>query len=205
MRRITTIMFDLSEVLISGLFGLEKELSGLVGQSEESLLAPFGGENLVSLCRGEMSEDDYLAQILECEGWSTSIEDLKVVIRGNFHRQMEGMVSLVEGLSSRYTVVLVSDHAREWVEYIEGAHPFMRVFDRKVYSFYTGKTKSDPSCFPDLLSLLERKGGECVFVDDMASNVENARLAGIHGIVFQGREALEAEFSSLGIMVTHGS
>jgi 2-haloacid dehalogenase len=75
------------------------------------------------------------------------------------------------------------------------------VFERRLFSFDIGKTKNDPACFPAVLSLLDRTGGECVFVDDTPVNVENARSAGIHGIVFKGREALETEFSTLGIEV----
>ena len=37
----TTIMFDLSEVLISGLVGIEKGLSPVLGEPEETLLLKF--------------------------------------------------------------------------------------------------------------------------------------------------------------------
>jgi putative hydrolase of the HAD superfamily len=202
---ITTILFDLSEVLISGLVGFEKKLCALLGMSQEGVRARFRLEEVRCLCRGEMTEDEYLKGILESEGWNIPVEKMKEVIRANFHREEDGMISLVERLSSRYALVLLSDHVREWVEYIEGIHPFLQVFERKLFSFDIGKTKDDPECFPAVLSMLGREGSECVFVDDTPVNVENARLAGIHGIVFQGREALEAELAALGVEVGHGS
>jgi putative hydrolase of the HAD superfamily len=201
MNTITTILFDLSEVLISGLMGFEKKFAAMVGMDAESLRSRFDIEEVRRVCRGEVTEDDYLRAKLKRERWRVPLRILKAVIRRNFRREEEGMVSLVESLSSRYSVVLVSDHVREWVEYIEKIHPFLQKLDRRIYSFDIGKTKDDPSCFPAVLSMLEKNGSECVFVDDTPVNVENARLAGIHGIVFRGREALEAEFSTLGIAV----
>jgi len=173
----------------------------MVGVPAESLRSRFRIEDVKRVCRGEMTENEYLGGVLEREGWSVPLEAFKEVIRGNFHREEEGMIPLVEELSSRYSVVLLSDHVREWVEYIEGIHPFLEAFERKLFSFDIGKTKDDPSCFPAVLSLLGKEGGECIFVDDTPVNVENARLAGMHGIVFKGREALEADFAALGIEV----
>ena len=103
MREITTIMFDLSEVLISGLVGFEEELAAMVGVPAESLLTAFRIRDVHRVCRGEMTEDEYLGGVLGSEGWDVSLEDLKRVIRGNFHREEDGMIALAEDLSSRVT------------------------------------------------------------------------------------------------------
>jgi FMN phosphatase YigB (HAD superfamily) len=197
---LTTLLFDLSEVLITGLFGVEKALARIVGETEEMIFPRLGGDRLDRLCRGEISEDEYLAEICEAEGWIANAEALKGAIRSNFHGRIDGMVELVEYLSQDYEVVLVSDHAREWIDYIERTHTFLQQFDRRVYSFETGRTKSEPTCFPALLELLGRTAEQCVFVDDRAVNVDQARRAGIRAVRFRGIEALTAEFQSLGIL-----
>lgn len=198
---VNTVMFDLSDVLICGLIGIDKELCPVLGQSRETILSRFGGDRLQGLCRGELSEDNYLSHLLESAGWSVPLDDLKRAIRRNFHHQVEGMVPLVQRLSGKYPLVLVSDHAREWIEYIERIHPFLALFQRRIYSFETGMLKSDTACFPRVLAMLQRRGEECVFTDDTAGNVDQARAAGIHGILFRNREGVVAELERIGIAV----
>jgi HAD superfamily hydrolase (TIGR01509 family) len=43
--------------------------------------------------------------------------------------------------------------------------------------------------------------GDCVFVDDSSKNVEGARAAGMHGLLFVGPDELRAELRALGFAV----
>lgn len=79
------ILFDLSETILAGLVCIEKPLSIRLGVDESRILPAFGGELLSRLCRGELTEDQYLKWILEQQGWETQAEELKEVIRRNFH------------------------------------------------------------------------------------------------------------------------
>jgi HAD superfamily hydrolase (TIGR01509 family) len=201
MNTITTVLLDLSEVLISGLLGTERELAPRLGVPAETLMKRFGGDRLRQLCRGDLTEDEYLRQIRKSEGWAVPIRELKAALRRNFRRTIDGMPALLERLARQpVTLVLVSDHAREWIAHIERIHPFLERFHRRVYSFETRLIKDEPACFPALLAALGREGRECVFVDDHPRNVEQARQAGIHGIVFQGSERLEQELAELGVL-----
>jgi hypothetical protein len=85
---ITTLIFDLSEVLIAGLIGIEKPLAEQLRIPEEAVLPAFGGELLENLCRGKMSEDVYLTTIVEQQQWSISISTLKNTIRENLGRRV---------------------------------------------------------------------------------------------------------------------
>jgi len=199
MTRFSTIMFDLSEVLIRGLVGIEGELSHLLGQPEETILPKLGGNRLRTLFGGSLTAGEYLRQIIESEKWDVHRDDIKALIRQNFHHEVDGMISLVESLSQRYPLVLVSDHAREWIDYIEHVHGFMSLFRNKVYSFQTGRTKDEPDCFPALLSSLGLSGGDCVFTDDNPRNVEQARRTGIHAVPYHDRASLVHELGSIGI------
>jgi hypothetical protein len=60
---IRTIIFDLSEVLIAGLLGVEHILSPRLSLPPETILAALGGGSLRELCRGLITEEEYLAGV----------------------------------------------------------------------------------------------------------------------------------------------
>ena len=109
-------------------------------------------------------------------------------------RRLEGVVDLV----------LVSDHVREWIAYIEDVHPFLDLFERRVYSFETRLLKDDPGAFDEILRRVERAADACLFIDDNPRNVATAEAAGIRAVRFEGREALEVRLRELGVQIPRG-
>jgi putative hydrolase of the HAD superfamily len=187
---IKTIIFDLSEVLIAGLCGVEETLALRLGSPPPEVLSAFGGDLLVQLCRGEISEDVFLKSVIATNGWNISMDELKQSIRANFRRKVPGMENLLERLAAQYELVLLSDHAKEWVQHIHEIHPHLQIFRARIYSFEFGQTKNEPSTFQRLLELIHRRGDECVFVDDNLGNIECARSAGIQAFHFTNAETL---------------
>jgi HAD superfamily hydrolase (TIGR01509 family) len=196
---IKTIIFDLSEVLISGLIGIENPLAERLGIPESHIIAAFTNPFLWALCRGEMSEDAYLAQTIGQQGWNVSAEELKDLIRKNLHRRVAGMEVILTGLQSRYELVLLSDHSAEWIEYIQSIHPFLADFRHRFFSFQLGRTKQEQSTFRTVLAAIGREPEECLFIDDNPQNVSVACTVGIPGIVFTSAEALTQELAARGI------
>jgi HAD superfamily hydrolase (TIGR01509 family) len=198
-QRITTLIFDLSEVLIAGLVGVEASLAPHLGVSEQQCLDLLGGQNLQDLCCGKITEQQFLeAAMHRCEP-SIPIDRVKPLIRENFHRQVEGMDSLLEHLAPRHELVLLSDHAREWVEYILTAHPFLRRFDSRIFSFELGQTKAQTQTFHRVLQMVGRSGPQCLFIDDNPGNVKRATEAGITCILFESAPQLRRALASHGI------
>ncbi len=197
---IRTLIFDLSEVLIAGLLGVEKGLAARLGLPEDAILTALGGELLRDLCRGRMSEETYLARAIERQGWDVSIDTLQRAIRQNLRRRVDGMEALVRHLARRYDLVLHSDHAVEWVAYVRRVHPFLELFAYQAFSFDLGRTKEEPATFRRLLQIIEREARECLFVDDNPTNVRAANAAGIAGIVVTGAGALSAELARRGLV-----
>jgi len=181
---IRTIIFDLSEVLIAGLFGIEGPLAELLGVPRSTVLPAFGGSLLDDLCRARLTEDEYLVRIISRQGWHTAPARLKPVIRRNFHRRVAGMQPVVDRLKLRYELVLLSDHAREWIAYIQEVHSVFNAFGALFFSYELGQTKSDPTTFARVLDQLGQTAERCLFVDDSERNVASARSAGIDGVRF---------------------
>ena len=184
MNGIQTVIFDLSEVLIAGLFGIEVLLAEQLRVPGSTILPAFGGYLLEELCCARLSEDEYLQRIINRQGWTVSAEHLKSVIRRNFHRHVPGMQAVLDRLKPRYELVLLSDHALEWMAYIQMVHSFFDKFGALFFSYELGQTKSDPTTFALVLGELGQKAQQCLFVDDSERNVATAGSAGLSSIRF---------------------
>ena len=73
---ITHLIFDLSEVLIRGLVGIDDALGEILGIKSDRLLHKFGGNDLRALCKNDITEDEYLKNIITKEKWNCSLKEL---------------------------------------------------------------------------------------------------------------------------------
>jgi HAD superfamily hydrolase (TIGR01509 family) len=199
MSRIQSIIFDLSEVIIAGLFGIEVPLAQRLRVPSHTILPAFGGDLLVELCCARLTEDEYLKRIISQQGWSVSPEHLKPVIRHNFHQHVPGMQSVLKRLKPRYELVLLSDHALEWMAYIRRVHSFFDKFGASFFSYELGQTKSDPTTFALVLDGLGRRPQQCLFVDDSERNVATARSVGLPSIRFVDSAQLVQQLHRAGV------
>ncbi len=195
----TTILCDLSEVLIAGLLGVEKQLGPLVALSGREFLAALAHPTLSELFRGRISEEAYLSQLVDRQRWDLPVETLKQQIRLNFHHQVEGTLDIISELAVSYPVVLVSDHAREWVAYITDVHPFLSLFTRTFYSYEYGYLKSEPAAFRHILDCLGAAPEECLLIDDSEPNTVVAAGLGISTIRFTTAAALAQQLAEMGL------
>jgi len=196
---IRSIIFDLSEVLIAGLVGIEKELSQELPLPEDEILPCFGGDLRDELFVGNISEDTYLRQIITREQWRIGTARLKTVIRDNFHNKVEGTLPILTELASRYELALLSDHAREWIAYIESVHSFLEMFEHTFYSYDLGKLKNDPETFSEILDAMSFPPRSYLFIDDNPVNVKTAEAVDIPSIRFVNAEQLASELERRGV------
>jgi HAD superfamily hydrolase (TIGR01509 family) len=199
MSSIQTIILDLSEVLIAGLLGIEVPLAQRLGVPSSTNLPAFGGDLLQELCCARLTEDEYLERIIDRQGWRVSAEHLKPVIRRNFHRHVPGMQPVLSRLEPRYELVLLSDHALEWMAYIRRVHSFFTRFRASFFSYELGRTKSDPTTFALVLDELGRRPRQCLFVDDSERNVATARSVGLPSIRFADSAQLVRQLCRAGV------
>lgn len=192
---IRCIIFDLSEVLIAGLVGVEQELSPLLSVPEEQILSYFSGGLFYDLLLGEVPEEVYLEDVIARAGWSIGVAKLKAAIRRNFHSEVDGAVGLLRRLAAVRDIVLLSDHAAEWIAYIRSIHSFFDLFKRTFFSFDLKSMKNEPETFRRVLDALSILPTECLFVDDNAENVAVAQSVGIPSLRFVNTELLAAELA----------
>ena len=197
---IKNIIFDLSEVIISGYHGVEKLLREQFDIPEQDFKEQkqLKNELFLDLMRGNLSEEEYLKELLQGTNWNISIKQLKTAIRQNLNQPIPGTMEIVKELKAKgnYQLILLSDHAREWMEYIEEKNKDLKIFDKKIFSYDIGAVKSDKQTFKTVLEKVAIVADETLFIDDYEKNVKNAKAVGIHGIVFENAEQLRKTLSS---------
>jgi HAD superfamily hydrolase (TIGR01509 family) len=191
-------IFDLSEVLIAGLVGIEIPLAAFIDLPKDEILRSFAGQLLEDICCGKISEDIYLEQIIHNQNWNISADALKNCIRENFHREIQGTQAVLKRLVQKYDVALLSDHAREWVNYICDIHPFISEFKQTFFSYELGTTKKNLETFQIVLEKMSWYAEDCWLIDDSLQNIATAASVGINGIHFQNAKQLNAELSRAG-------
>lgn len=179
-----TIILDLSEVIIRGILGIENELAPILNLEAGEIISGFGGDNLRNICVGKLSEKDYFQTVIEQNKWEITIQKMIDIVRNNFNFEIPGMPSYIYELSKRNSLILYSDHAKEWITYIQKQHSFLHVFKEKVYSFEQNCLKSDNDAFPLLLQRLNLGSSDVIFIDDNIENIRNAISTGIDSIHF---------------------
>lgn len=202
MKMIEYILFDLAEVCVRGILGVEKEiakLSGFDAEHVKRLLKGEKGRNLDPFFEGRQSEEEYLSGIVEESG--LSMEAVKSLIR-NYFTEIPGTSDIIKRLKKRgYKVGLLSDHSREWIEHIEAKFPFMELFDERCYSFESGYTKTVPQSFWYALIGLNADAAKTLFIDDYQGNLDVAKKAGIAYVhQFVDAPSLEKSLVNFGLL-----
>jgi putative hydrolase of the HAD superfamily len=192
------LIFDLFDTLIEGLSHFTEELSTRLTLATSDVIAGLGGEPLVALTEGRISEATYWQHVLERTHWPITVPELRAGVRHTFRKAVPGMPELLMSLR-QHRLVLFSDQAREWWEEIEATHAFIHVFERRFLSCDMGQTKRHVGTFQRVLAELGAVPHHCVFIDDLSWNVERAERVGLRSHHFTSTAALRAFLAQEGI------
>ena len=100
-------------------------------------------------------------------------------------RRDEAAVAYALSLQQRpaTTVAIISNTNAAHVLWLDEHLPELRAFDLVMMSNEVGLLKPDPAIFTTALELLDVLPAQAIFIDDIAENVEAARVLGIAGLV----------------------
>ena len=186
MVKIETIIFDLSEVYVQGIKGVEFEIARVLDLNKDYVRNILRGEKTQQLFRGEMSEEQYWNGIISennfprrVDGYGSTADFLKSVVRENF-REIPGTREVIENLNKEgYQLVMLSDNASEWAKDCMERYPLQKLFSVLNWSFEEGVTKKDPEIYVRALDRAGAMGDTTLFIDNNSRNFPPARDAGI--------------------------
>lgn len=196
---IKTVIFDLSEVYLRGIWGSHVLIEKILGIDIKEEY--FYNVSFNKFMLGEITEDDYLKTIIVENSWDITVEQLKHAIRENF-KEIAGTRKIIEKLEEKgYDLVLLSNHGKEWIEYCEAHYDFHKLFKEVIYSYQVKKLKPNKDIFTYVLTNLHLKPKETLFIDDNQKNIVAARTNGMWAIQFSSPKKLMADLSKFNISV----
>jgi putative hydrolase of the HAD superfamily len=104
------------------------------------------------------------------------------------------------------TGILSNMHA-DLLDRIRQNPPWLSAFDVSVFSCDLGLVKPDARIYRSLLDRLQLAPADVLFIDDAPGNIEAARAAGLHGIMFTSSDQLRADLAAepFGISIANDS
>ena len=99
---------------------------------------------------------------------------------------------------------MLTNNVREWEPLWRAKLPVDEIFETVVDSAFVGMRKPDPAIYAIVLERLRRPAAACVFVDDIAVNVETARELGFAAVGFRDTDQAIAELDALLISAASG-
>lgn len=202
---IKSVVFDLSEVLIPGLIGIEIRLEELTEKPRDLIAKALGSypyheiDNILeSLLKGKVSYQEYRSQFLASTGLSESHADtfdaecLKMLETPYAHTE-----GLLQCVSQSCDLYLLSDHCDIFAAHIQNTHSFFRYLKGTLWSYEVGATKKNAIPFAALIDRYSLNPSECLFVDDNQVNISVADSMGFSTVHFLGPESVPQIYQAI--------
>jgi len=201
---IRVVIFDMGKVLVwfdnSILF---RKLADLAGQDVDRVreVAHVKLELVQSFDRGEITPAEFKERVCSALGLSLSYSQFYEIFNDVYTPNVSALDIVRRLKAAGYVLVLLSNCDPERAGFIQKKFPETRVFDVRIVSYEVKLLKPEPAIYLLALQRAGAKAEECVFIDDMAVNIEAARALGITSIQFEyDKTDLEAELRRLGLV-----
>lgn len=114
---------------------------------------------------------------------------------------LQGTVEVMKRLQAAgYPLYGLSNWSAETFPLMRDKFEFFNLLDDIVISGEVGMIKPEPEIFEHVLERIGRPASACLFIDDAAANIEQARRMGFVTIHFRSPEQLEHELHQLRVL-----
>jgi glucose-1-phosphatase len=198
---IKSIIFDLGKVLIAfdftrGYAGMER----FCGYPAAEIPLRLASTDLVRRFEsGLVESEDFVAELSRTLDLRITYDQFCEIWTSIFLPEPLLPESLIEGLSRRYRLILLSNTNAIHFRMLEQAYPMLRHFHDKVLSYRVGAMKPSPAIYHEAIARAHCRPEECFFTDDIAEYVAAARREGMDAVRFESREQIERELLARGI------
>ena len=146
----------------------------------------------LDIITGESTLPQVHRELVETHGLTLSYPEFEAAWLEPYHEAIPGMAELVEALSRRYRLVLLSNVDRDYWQVVRAMQPELEHFELLFVSGELGGAKPAPEVFRHVCRVTGAEPQQCLFIDDTAKNVDAARALGFHGHVFRSVPELRA-------------
>jgi len=195
---IKTIIFDLGNVVVS--FDhrkTSKRLADAFKHADDAVYEKAVASEIVREYNlGRLSTDEFIAAINREFGGQIGYEDFYAAWNCTFLPEPIISERLIERLSEKYKLLVLSDTNEMHFDFIRENYSMMKYFDDFVVSHKVNVVKPSAEIFQKAVELAECQPEECLFIDDLAANVDGAQKIGLQAIQFVSPEQLEADLKA---------
>ncbi len=195
---IKTIIFDLGNVIVS--FDhrkTSKRLADVFKHTDDVIYEKAVTSEIVREYNlGRLSTDEFIAAINREFDGQIVYEDFYAAWNCTFLPEPIVSERLIETLSKKYKLLILSDTNEMHFDFIRENYPIMNYFDDFVVSHKVNVVKPAAEIFQKAVELADCLPEECLFIDDLAANVEGAQRFGIQAVQFVSPQQLEADLKA---------
>jgi len=197
---INTIIFDLGNVVVAfDIRIIARKLSKQFPLDEDKLFDLFFDSELVAIHdEGKIDSREFHKKAEVELSIKITFDEFKDIWNDIFTENKE-VSDLVEGLSQKYKVYLMSNTNKMHFDYIRDRFPIIQKFDKIFTSYEVGVRKPHPKIYNEAISYSGSKPEEIVFIDDRLELTDGAQKLGIRGIQFSGIGKLKEELIKEGV------
>jgi epoxide hydrolase-like predicted phosphatase len=195
------IIFDLGKVLIPFDFGIAyRRIEDVCTYSLSEIASRM---TKIGVARkfetGVISPEEFVEAVTRELEIDMAHENFREIWNCIFLPKLLVPEEVIERLSARYRLVLLSNTNAMHFESIQQRYPVLRHFHHLVLSYQVGMMKPDAAIYRYAAEAAECAPEECLFIDDLAENVAGARSVGMQGIRFESFDQLSTELRARGI------
>lgn len=202
MKSVKAVIFDLGRVLVDVNIGrLMKFFCAQIGPENAAQTLPqiMTHPLMAQYSSGKIDSRTFHRVLCDSYGLKLSFEKFAAQWCDIFS-PIDGMEDIVESLSKKVKLGLLSDTDPLHWEYIQSHYPMMRHFPRPTLSFEIGMIKPQREIYLAAADNIKTAAAECLFIDDLEDNVRGAKAAGLQAIRFQGVRKLCEVLKKMGLL-----
>jgi HAD superfamily hydrolase (TIGR01509 family) len=111
------------------------------------------------------------------------------------------VLDLLRRLKTNNKLILLSNTDVERFRFIKKKFPEIFLFDDYVLSYEVGYMKPHPEIYIEALKKARARAEECVFLDDLAENIEGGQRLGMNGILYEPQIDLEVRLKQMNVTI----
>lgn len=204
-RQIDAIIFDMGHVFVDfewdQVTQLFRDRSGLSESQFADILkkiAQLGYE------KGHLDTDKLIEHINE--SMQACNPEFKALSRQEFEsiwnhtfRENDEMTVILTDLRKQIPLFLLSNTNESHWQYLAQKHDVGRHFEHLVLSYEIKMIKPDRDIYEHAVQKTGLTADRCLFVDDLAANIQGAESVGLKTILFKGPDDLKIRLRALGL------
>lgn len=147
---------------------------------------------------GEISHNNFVENFIKRDKLDLTVKEFNKIFERDLY-PVKGQIDLISQLSKKYKIALATNEGKILSQHRIEKSGVKKFISMIIASYQIKELKPSIAFFKKALERLRTGPEECIFIDDIAENVDSARSLGIKGIQFKEAGQLKDELSNLGI------